>query len=153
MSDLRTTLLFTVKMKAAPPQMLGTTPLGERRIVAVTGGSFEGPRLRGTIVEQGGSDWILARPDGSVQLNVRVTLKTEDGALIGMRYEGYRHGPAAVIERLNRGEAVDPGEYYFRTIIMFETAAPKYAWLNNALAVGVGRRPPEGPVYDIYEIL
>jgi len=153
MSDLRSTLLFTVKMKAAPAQMVGKTPLGERRIVAVTGGSFEGPKLRGTLAAQGGSDWILARADGSLQLNVRVTLKTEDNALIGMRYEGYRHGPAAVIERLNRGEAVDPSEYYFRTIVMFETAAPKYAWLNNVLAVGVGRRPPEGPVYEVYEIL
>jgi len=153
MGDVRTTLLFTVKMSTAQPQMLGKTPLGDRRIVAVTGGNFEGPKLRGTVVEQGGSDWILARPDGSLQLNVRVTLKTEDGALIGMSYQGYRHGPAAVIERLNRGEAVDPSEYYFRTIAMFETAAPAYAWLNNIVAVGVGRRPPEGPIYEVFEVL
>lgn len=153
MSDVRTTLLFTLKMTAAAPQMLGRTPLGDRRIVAVTGGAFEGPKLRGKVVEQGGSDWILARPDGSLQLNVRVTLKTDDGALIGMSYQGYRHGPAAVIERLNRGEAVDPSEYYFRTIAMFETAAPAYAWLNNVVAVGVGRRPPEGPVYEVFEVL
>lgn len=153
MSDVRTTLLFTLKMSAAPPLMLGKTPLGDRRIVAVTGGTFEGPKLRGKVVEEGGSDWILARPDGSLQLNVRVTLKTDDGALIGMSYQGYRHGPAAVIERLNRGEAVDPSEYYFRTIALFETAAPKYAWLNGIVAVGVGRRPPEGPVYDVFEVL
>src|ERR1700685_921613 len=140
MSDEPTTLMFTLKMAAAPPQMLGKTPLGDRRIVAVTGGTFEGPKLRGKVVEQGGSDWILARTDGSLQLNVRVTLRTDDGALIGMSYQGYRHGPAAVIERLNRGEAVDPSEYYFRTIVMFETAAPTYAWLNNIVAVGVGRR-------------
>ena len=109
MSDVRTALLFTIKLHAGAPQMLGKTPFGERRVVAVTGGSFEGPRLRGT-VEPGGSDWILVRPDGSLRLDVRLTLKTDDGALIGMTYAGYRHGPPAVIERLGRGEAVDASE-------------------------------------------
>src|SRR5512137_2080506 len=107
MDSVRTTLLFTVTFTTAPPQMLGKTPLGDRRVVVVTGGSFEGPRLRGT-VEPGGTDWSLARPDGALQLDVRLCLKTDDGALIGMTYRGYRHGPAAVIERLNRGENVDP---------------------------------------------
>ncbi len=152
MSDVRTTLLFTIKLGAAPPQMLGTTPLGDRRIVAVTGGSFEGPKLRGT-VEPGGSDWILARPDGALLLDVRLSLRTDDGALIGMSYRGYRHGPPAVIERLNRGEAVDASEYYFRTVPLFETAAPKYDWLNRIVSVGLGHRPPEGPIYRVFEVL
>jgi hypothetical protein len=152
MSELRTALLFTISLKANKPQTLGKTPVGDRRVVAVAGGSFEGPRLKGT-VEEGGSDWILARPDGSLQLNVRLVLKTDDGALIGMTYQGYRRGPAPVIERLNRGEKVDPSEYYFRTIIMFETSAPKYAWLNGIVAVATGDRRPDGPVYSVYEVL
>ena len=152
MSDVRTTLLFTIKLQAAAPQMLGKTPLGERRVVPVTGGHFEGPRLKGT-VEPGGSDWILARPDGSLRLDVRLTLKTDDGALIGMTYAGIRHGPPAVIERLGRGEAVDPSEYYFRTVPLFETGAAKYAWLNNIVSVALGHRPPDGPVYRVFEVL
>ena len=118
----------------------------------MTGGSFEGPKLRGT-VEPGGSDWILARPDGALLLDVRLSLKTDDGALIGMTYRGYRHGPPAVIERLNRGEAVDASEYYFRTVPLFETAAAKYDWLNRIVSIGLGHRPPEGPIYRVFEVL
>ena len=152
MSDVRTRLLFTIKLQADKPQVLGRTPAGERRIVAVTGGSFDGERLSGT-VEPGGSDWIIGRPDGSLRLDVRLTLRTNDGALIGMTYTGFRHGPAEVIERLNRGEAVDPSQYYFRTVPLFETAAPRYHWLNNIVSVGLGHRPPDGPVYRVFEIL
>jgi len=152
MSDVRTQPLFTIKLLTDKPQVLGRTPAGERRIVAVTGGSFEGPRLRGT-VEPGGSDWIIGRPDGSLRLDVRLSLRTDDGALIGMTYAGYRHGPAEVIERLNRGETVDPSLYYFRTVPLFETGAPTYAWLNNVVAVALGHRPPEGPVYRVFEVL
>lgn len=152
MNDVRTALLFTVTFTTAPPQLLGKTPLGDRRIVVVTGGSFEGPKLRGT-VEPGGTDWILARPDGALQLDVRLCLKTDDGALIGMSYRGYRHGPTAVIDRLNRGEKVDSSEYYFRTAPCFETSAPKYDWLNRIISVGLGHRLPEGPVYRVFEVL
>jgi hypothetical protein len=86
-------------------------------------------------------------------LDVRLVLETHDGALIGMTYRGLRHGPAAAMDRLNRGEAVDPSEYYFRTAVAFETAAPQYDWLNRVIAMGTGRRPPEGPVYDVFEVL
>ena len=150
--DVRTTPLFTVALEVPTIQNLGRTPLGERRIGIVAGGSFEGPKLSGT-VEEGGSDWILVRPDGALQLDVRLTLKTNDGHLIGMTYRGFRHGPAAVIERLNRGEAVDPSEYYFRIAPFFETASEKYGWLNRIVTVGLGHRPPGGPVYRVFEVL
>ncbi len=152
MVDLRTRPLFSVKLLVGPIQNLGRTPLGERRVAVVAGGHFAGERLKGTVME-GGSDWILLRPDAAMQLDVRLTLKTDDGALIGMTYRGYRHGPADVIERLNRGETVDPGAYYFRIAPFFETGADKYAWLNRIVAVGTGHRPPDGPVYDVFEVL
>ncbi len=150
--DVRTAPLFTITLKVPTIQNLGKTPLGERRVAVVAGGSFEGPKLKGT-VEPGGSDWILARPDGALQLDVRLTLKTDDGQLIGVTYGGFRHGPAAVIDRLNRGEKVDPSEYYFRIAPFFETASEKYGWLNRIVAVGLGHRLPEGPVYRIFELL
>lgn len=150
--DVRTTPLFTVALKVSKIQNLGKTPLGERRVGIVASGSFEGPKLSGT-VEEGGSDWILARPDGALQLDVRLTLKTNDGDLIGMTYRGYRHGPPAVIDRLNRGEPVDPSEYYFRIAPFFETSSEKYGWLNRIVAVGLGHRLPEGPVYRVFEVL
>lgn len=153
MSDIRTTHLFTLTLKVGKIDALGKTPFGERRIAAVAGGVFEGPRLKGTVVEQGGSDWLLIRPDGVTQLDVRLVLKTDDGHLIGMTYKGYRHGPAAVMDRLNRGEVVDASEYYFRTAPFFETSSEKYAWLNRIVAVALGHRLPEGPVYRVYEVL
>ena len=152
MSDIRTQFLFEVTIDVASPLMVGETPSGDRRIVQITGGHFEGPRLSG-IVLPGGSDWILGRPDGVLALDVRATLQTRDGALINMIYRGVRHGPAEVIDRLNRGEPVDPSEYYFRTAPFFETSAPAYAWLNKIVAIATGRRLPTGPVYKVYEVL
>ncbi len=105
------------------------------------------------MVLPGGADWIILRPDGAMTLDVRLVLETDDGATIGMTYRGMRHGPAAVMDRLNRGDLVDPAEYYFRTSVAFETAAAKYDWLNRIIAIGTGRRPPGGPVYDVFEVL
>jgi Protein of unknown function (DUF3237) len=152
MAEIRTTHLFTVTLQVGEIQNLGKTPLGERRVAVVEGGSFEGPKLKGTVLK-GGSDWLLIRPDGATQLDVRLTLKTHDGELIGMTYRGFRHGPAAVIDRLNRGEKVDPSEYYFRTAPFFETASTTYGWLNRIVAVATGHRLPEGPVYHVFEVL
>jgi uncharacterized protein DUF3237 len=152
MAEIRTQLLFTIALKVGKLQTFGRTPFGERRIGIVDGGSFEGPKLKGIVLE-GGSDWLLGRGDGVLQLDVRLTLKTDDDELIGMTYRGLRHGPAAVIDRLNRGETVDPSEYYFRTAPVFETASEKYAWLNRIIAVGTGQRLPQGPVYSVFEVL
>lgn len=152
MAEIRTQPLFTITLQVGELQPLGRTPLGQRVVAAVAGGTFEGARLRGTVAA-GGSDWIIGRPDGALQLNVRLVLRTEDGALIGMTYQGFRHGPAAVIERLNRGEPVDPSEYYFRTAPLFETSAPRYDWLNRIVAVATGDRKPAGPVYEVFEVL
>lgn len=152
MADIRTELLFKVTITVAPPQFLGSTPLGDRRNVVISGGQFEGPRLRGTVLP-GGSDWILLRADGVLQLDVRATLQTDDGALINMTYHGLRHGPAAVIDRLDRGEKVDPSEYYFRTAPFFETSAARYDWLNRIVAIATGQRIPAGPIYTVYQVL
>jgi hypothetical protein len=152
MTDIRTMYLFNIVLNVAEIQSLGKTPLGDRRVAVVEGGSFEGPKLKGTVLK-GGSDWLISRPDGALQLDVRLTLKTDDGHLIGMIYRGYRHGPAAVIDRLNRGEKVEPSEYYFRTAPFFETSSEKYGWLNRIVAIGNGHRLPSGPVYDVFEVL
>ena len=108
--------------------------------------------LHGTVLP-GGADWIIARPDGATTLDVRIVLQTDDGATIGLQYRGLRHGPQAVMDKVNAGQWVDPSEYYFRTVVTFETASPKYAWLNKVFGIGTGSRPPEGPVYDLFEVL
>jgi hypothetical protein len=152
MAELRTAHLMTMKLAVSGMQPVGATPNGNRRVGLVAGGTFEGTRLKGKVLP-GGADWIIARPDGSMTLDVRLVLETDDGATIGMTYRGLRHGPASVMEKVNRGEWMDPSQYYFRTAIAFETASDKYAWLNGIIAVGSGSRPPEGPVYDVFEVL
>ena len=87
------------------------------------------------------------------QLDVRITLRTDDGALIYAHYPGLFHGAPAVMERLARGEPVEPDEYYFRTAPLFETAAETYAWLNRVLAVGIGRRTSRQVCYAVYAVL
>ncbi len=145
--------LCTLTGFVAPPRDVGTTPRGIRRYYPAIGGSFEGPRLRGEVLPDGG-DWLLTRPDGVLEQDVRITLKTDDNAFIYVRYSGMRHGKPEVMAKLARGETVDPSEYYFRISPLFETGAQRYAWLNTILAIGVGERlPPNMVRYAIFEIL
>ncbi len=150
--ELRSALLFTITIELLGMQDIGKTPSGQRRIVQVKGGKFEGEELRGTILP-GGGDWIVTRPDNVMMLDVRLALETDDKQLIYMTYRGMRHGPQWVMDRLNKGEKVDPSEYYFRVVPWFETASEKYEWLNRIVTVAIGRREPAGPVYDVFQIL
>jgi hypothetical protein len=145
-------LMMTMQVEVAGRQQLGATPRGSRLIVPIAGGVFEGPRLRGKVLP-GGGDWTLLRADGVLELDLRTTLQTDDGALITMSSFGLRHGPPDAIAALGRGERVDPSTYYFRTTPRFETGHPKYAFLNRLRAAATGDRRPEGPVYTIYELL
>ena len=144
--------LMTVRITAASPQKLGAVPHGIRSIVPVTGGDFEGPRLRGKVLP-GGGDWLLVRSDGVLELDLRITLETDDDALIYMTFQGLRHGPPDAIAALGRGEVVDPARYYFRTLPRFETSTESYAYLNRVITVGVGEARPDGAIYKIYEVL
>src|SRR3989440_10486151 len=145
-------LLMMLQVKVAGAQQFGTVAHGPRLTAPITDGHFEGPRLRGKVLP-GGGDWTLLRGDGVLELDLRLTLETDDGALIHMTSFGVRHGPPEVLAALTRGETVDPSTYYFRTTPRFETGHPKYAFLNRVLAVSSGDRRAEGPVYTIDEIL
>ena len=144
--------LMTLQVFIAPPQKLGAVPHGTRVIAPITSGTFEGPRLRGRVLP-GGGDWTLLRPDGVLELDLRITLETDDGALIYMSSFGLRHGPPEVLAALANGESVDPSKYYFRTTPRFETSAPQYAFLNRLIAISSGDRRPSGPIYTIDEVL
>ena len=152
LKTVRTRPLFVMHLKVRPLVMVGATPGVNRRIGLVSGGSFNGERLSGEVID-GGSDWQAVRADGSTTLDVRLVLKTDDDAVIVMTYGGVRHGPADVIARMEGGEAVDPASYYFRINPRFETAAATYDWLNRILAVGIGHRQPDGPIYSVFEVL
>jgi len=150
---MNTRLLMTLRVTVATPQSIGAVPHGTRRTAPLIGGEFEGPRLRGSVLPQGSADWLLLRADGVLELDLRATLRTDDGALISMRSFGLRHGPPDVMAAMSRGEAVDPTAYYFRTTPRFETAHPAYAFLNHLVTIATGDRRPEGPIYTIHEVL
>ena len=152
MTEFRSRPLFIFFIDVAKPSIIGKTPGVERRVGEITGGRFEGERLRGKILS-GGSDWQAVRSDGTWALDVRFVMETDDGHLIGMTYRGLRHGPKDVIDAITRGEEVNPASYYFRVAPFFETASEKYGWLNNIVSVGLGHRLPSGPIYQIFEIL
>jgi uncharacterized protein DUF3237 len=123
--------LMRLRLETAP-----TEEIGGLSIFPVSGGSFEGERLRGKVLA-GGGDWVTTKPDGTFELDLRATLETDDGALIHLTFTGVR----------------DDEHHYLRTLPRFETAAPRYAFLNRLLAVGVGDSRPDGPVHVIEEIL
>ena len=145
-------LLMTMQVAVGGAQKIGAVPHGSRVIATIAGGHFEGPLLRGRVLP-GGGDWTLLRGDGVLELDLRITLETDDGALIHLASFGLRHGPPDVLAALTRGERVDPATYYFRTTPRFETGHPQYAFLNRILAVSSGDRRTEGPIYTIAEIL
>jgi hypothetical protein len=150
---MNTRLLMTLRVTVATPQSIGAVPHGTRRTVPITGGNFEGPRLRGSVLPGASADWLLLRADGVLELDLRATLRTDDGGLISMKSFGLRHGPPDVIEAMARSEAVDPATYYFRTTPRFETSHPTYAFLNRRITVASGDRRAEGPIYTIHELL
>jgi hypothetical protein len=153
MTELKSRHLFTITMKLPPTLELGDTPAGNRRVFTVSEGQFVGERIRGEVLPQASSDLLLVRSDGSYQQEVRLILRTNDGALILMTYRGVRYASPEVSVRIARGERVAPSDYYLRTAPFFETSSPKYEWLNKIVAVGIGERQPGGVSYEIFEIL
>ena len=137
--SLEVDYLFTLRADTGGRHPVGKGPKGDRLIVAVTGGSFEGPRLRGT-VETPGGDWVTVQSGGVVRLDVRLLLKTDDGAEILVTYCG-------------TGHAQPDGSLQIRTAPTFETGDDRYAWLNDIQAVGVGKTVSGGVEYDIYQLL
>jgi hypothetical protein len=143
--------LLKARIQLARAQELGQAPLGRRRIIGITGGSFEGARLSGRVLP-GGADWQVVRPDGVADLDARYTLETADGALIYVQNHGYRHGPEAIMGRLASGEDVDPTLYYMRTTPLFETGDARYAWLNRIICVATGARHASSVLLEVFEV-
>lgn len=128
--------LFTMVANLSAPTMAGAGPKGTRVIVGVTGGSVKGPKVSGDLLPPGG-DWIHAGADGTLTLDVRALIKTDDGAVILMTYSG-------------KGVNGD-----IRTAPTFETGDERYAWLNNVQAVSTGAIVDGGAAvaYEVYRVL
>ena len=129
----------------------GETKSGERRMVPLTGGRFEG-KIAGEVLP-GGADTQWVRPDGTAVVDARYMIKTDDGAVVYIHNHGLRAIPLDIVDRISNGENVDPSTYYFRTNPEFESGSPKYAWLNDIIAVCSGARVGNSVILDFYEVL
>jgi muconolactone delta-isomerase len=146
----RLTLVYRLEATVGDPLDLGTTPLGQRRIVPLTGGTFTGPELSGKLLPGVSADWQTILSDGTALGDIRYALQTDGGDLLSVQSRGVRHGSAEVLSRLGRGEHVDASEYIFRTSTQIETAAADLEWLNKGVFIGVGGRQPGGVIYETY---
>jgi hypothetical protein len=135
---LKFEFLFNLSAEVGELISLGAGPVGERRVVYIGTGSFEGPAMRGELI--GGADWQILRSDGALELDARYAIREEGGGVIQVLSQGLRHGPPEVMARLARGEDVDPESYFFRTVMRFETGDGKLAWLNKTIAVATAER-------------
>jgi hypothetical protein len=151
MPEINTEFLFTLALEIRVSS-LGETPYGNRRIFHFDGGSFEGPKLKGKVLPGGGGSSLIRR-DEVLEVDVRLTLDTEDKHQISMAWKGLRHGPKEVMDRLYRGETVDPRSYYFRTTPYFETSSEKYGWMNRICAIATGSLGANARTLDVFQVL
>jgi hypothetical protein len=151
MPEIKTEFLFTLALEVEVSD-LGDTPYGSRRIGRFGVGSFEGPKLKGTVLP-GGACWMLMRRDDVLEIEARITLQTYDNQQIYMTWKAFRHGPKEVIDRLNRGESVDPETYYFRATPYFETSSEKYSWMNRICSIAAGFRKAGSRTFVVFQVL
>ncbi len=115
-------LVMTLRVEIAASLDIGEVGAGMRRVIPITGGTFEGPAIRGTVVP-GGADWNLTRPDNVAEIWARYTLRTDDSALIAITNAGL------VVPQAD-------GTHCVRTVPQFEVAGEQYSWLRRSIFVG-----------------
>jgi hypothetical protein len=128
--NIETEYLMTLEASLDPAQ-----PMGQRLIVNVPGGAVHGPKINGSLIPPGG-DWLIPMPDGSLRIDVRGTIKTDDGELILVEYNGVIVTNKEVMDRFNKGEVITSKDEYFVIAPRFTTASKKYEWINQLQAVG-----------------
>lgn len=126
--------LFTMHATLEKPVVIRKGPLGTRVLVATTGGTVTGPRINGTLHASGG-DWVTVRANGVFQLDVRVAISTDDGAVIYMEYSGLMGADRIA-----------------RTAPLFQTGDERYSWLNDVQAVAIGSPGTDEVTYQVYGI-
>ena len=142
-----------LKIKLKPALIVGETPHGTRRIIPIIGGSFEGPKMKGEVLE-GGADWQIVRKDGVAELEAHYQIKTDDGVIIYIKNTGLRVATPEVAARIAKGELVPSSEYYFRTIPKFDAPiGSKYEWMNNAIFICKAIRTPDYVGIQVWKVL
>jgi hypothetical protein len=149
---LQTKYVFSLAIKVGTPIVAGDLGYGVRRVIAVLGGEVRGPGIKGTIFPVG-ADFQTIRPNGFTELEAKYAFEMDDGAVIYIENIGIRFGPKELLDRIAKGETVDPALIYFRSVPRFETGAENYRWLMENLFVGVGARYPDRVELDVHQVL
>ena len=149
---LQTKYVFSLAIKVGAPIVAGDLGHGVRRIIPILGGEVRGERIKGTIFPCG-ADFQTIRPNGFTELEAKYAFEMDDGAIVYIENVGIRFGPKELLDRIAKGEIVDPALIYFRSVPKFETGAEKYRWLMENLFVGVGARHPERVEIDVHQVL
>jgi hypothetical protein len=149
---LQTKYVFSLAIKVGTPIVAGDLGYGVRRVIAVLGGEVRGPGMKGTIFPVG-ADFQTIRPNGLTELEAKYAFEMDDGAVIYIENLGVRFGPKELLDRIAKGETVDPALIYFRSVPRFETGAQNYRWLMENLFVGVGARYPDRVELDVHQVL
>lgn len=149
---LATRYVFTITARIGGVTSAGDIGTGERRIIPIVGGEVRGKDVNGKVCTFG-ADFQIVRPDSSIELEAKYAIQTDDGAVIYVENRGIRSGPAELVKKLNRGEAVDPALIYFRTVPRFETGSEKYRWLMQSIFVASAARHTDRVVVDVHRVL
>lgn len=149
---LATKYVFSLSIMVGTPIVAGDLGYGIRRVIPVLGGSVQGEGIKGTI-HSGGADFQVIRPDGFTELEAKYAFELDDGAVVYIENIGVRFGPKDALDRIARGEAVDPALIYFRSVPKFETGHPRYRWLMQNLFIGVGARHPDRVELAVHQVL
>jgi hypothetical protein len=149
---LQTRYVFSLAIQIGAPIVAGDFGHGVRRIVPILGGDVRGEGINGTIFPCG-ADFQTIRPNGLTELEAKYAFEMDDGAIVYIENIGIRFGPKELLDRIAKGESVDPALIYFRSVPKFETGAEKYCWLMENLFIGVGARHPDRVVIDVHQVL
>jgi hypothetical protein len=149
---LRTKYVFSLAIEVGAPIVAGDLGHGVRRIIPILGGEVRGEGIKGTIFPVG-ADFQTIRPNGHTELEAKYAFQMDDGAIVYIENIGIRLGPKELLDRIAKGEAVDPALIYFRSVPKFETGAENYRWLMENLFVGVGARHPDRVEIAVHQVL
>jgi len=152
MTELKSEFLYEAYVDLDKPIELGITPQGNRQIYYFKGGSLKGPNIKGVVIP-GGGNWLLIRSDGAAQMDIKATIRTDDGHFIYSYDSGYLYASPEIWQKMMKEEPIDPSEYYLRSVPYYETSSEKYSWMNRIVAVGIGRLTETGVAFKVYKIL
>jgi hypothetical protein len=150
--QLQTKYVFTITANIGAVTTAGDIGSGVRRIIPITGGEVKGDNINGKVCPFG-ADFQIIRPNELIELEAKYAFETDDGAVVYVENKGLRFGPVDLLQKLKRGEPVDPKLIYFRTVPRFETGSEKYRWLMQHLFIGSAARHADRVVIDVHQVM